>query len=89
MDVEGAKKTNETNLSQYQVHGRDNQKWEIIKNADNTYSFKSKCNGLYLDVYRGIGSNGTNVQVYQRNSGNSQKFILSKVIEKTGSKDIN
>ncbi len=42
-------------------------KWFYIKNA---------FSGRYLDVYRGLPEEGTNVQQYEFNGGDSQKWIL-------------
>ena len=53
------------------------QKWLLVKNSDGTYSFKSKLNEkLYLDIANGSSNNCTNVQVYEGNGSNAQKFRL-------------
>ena len=44
-------------------------------------SFISVCNGLYLDVAGASKENGANVQVYEQNGTDSQKFKLDKIEE--------
>ena len=52
----------------------------IIKDAgDGYYSIISKCNGLYLDVYGAMANNGTQMQIYEGNGSNAQKFKLEKI----------
>ena len=46
----GASGKNGTPIQQYNGNNTDAQKWVIQKNADNTYSIISKCNGLALDI---------------------------------------
>lgn len=48
-------------------HDMVNGKWFYIKNA---------FSGRYLDVYRGVPEEGTNVQQYEFNGGDSQKWIF-------------
>ena len=47
-----------------------NDKWFYIKNA---YS------GKYLDVYKGVAANGTNVVQYEFNGSNNQKWFIHNV----------
>ncbi len=51
----------------------------FYKVADNVYKIKSKCNGLYLDVYGKGSNNGTNVDVYADNNSEAQMFYLEQV----------
>ena len=47
----------------------------LFKVADNVYKIKSKCNGLYLDVYGKGSNNGTNVDVYADNNSEAQNVL--------------
>ncbi len=59
--------------------GSDNQQW-IIKKTDSSYYLISK-DGRYLDLYMGNTSNNTNIQVYNFNGGNGQKFNFKKIAD--------
>lgn len=55
----------------------DNSKWKFIKNNDGSYQIESKMNSnLVLDINGGKFENGTNVQVYTKNSSAAQKWVL-------------
>lgn len=47
-----------------------------VLGLDGTYFIKNVHSGKYLDVYYGRSDNGTNVQQYERNGENAQKFRL-------------
>lgn len=81
LDVDDAKKTQGTNVQQYDSNNTDAQKWTIKKNSDGTYSLVSKCNNLYMDVKDGIASNSRNIQVYGGNGTKAQKFKFEKVAD--------
>ena len=80
-------KTPGTNIWQYSLNDSDAQKWTIQKNSDNTYSFISKCNGLYLDINGGQVKNGSNIQVYTGNDTNAQKFKIESLTNNKTIKD--
>ena len=54
----------------------DNQQWLLRDYGDGVVSIISKINGLYLDVDNANTNNGANIQVYQGNGTNAQKFKL-------------
>lgn len=64
------------NVQQYASNGTVAQKWSLIKNADASYTFISRCNGLSIDLTDGSTANGANVQVYKPNGTTAQKFML-------------
>ncbi len=65
-----------SNVEQATKNGSKRQEWEI-EDAGNGYYYIVSCyNGLYLDVYAGLADNGTNVQVYESNGSNAQKFTF-------------
>lgn len=57
----------------------ESNRWFIEANSDGTYSFRNKCNNLYLDVWGAVFADGTNVQCWSGNQGNAQKFNLVAV----------
>ena len=79
-------KTPGTNIWQYSSNNTDAQKWTIQKNTDNTYSFISKCNGLFIDINGGQIKNSSNIQTYTGNNTQAQKFMLESL---TTNKTIN
>ena len=64
------------NVYQYESTGSVNQKWILKQNSDASYSFISRANGLCMDVENGRAKNLANIQVYQPNGSDAQKFIL-------------
>lgn len=75
LDVYGAKPIGPgTNIQLYSYNGGNNQKWIIKDAGDGNYYIISDCNNLYLDVYKGVATNGANIQLYTSNGGNNQKF---------------
>lgn len=47
---------------------------------EGTYIIKSAVNQNYvIDVYAGLKSDGANIQMYERNDTNAQKWIIKKV----------
>lgn len=74
------------NVQQWTDNGNDAQRWKIevvesnqlITNA--VYELEPECApGKRLDVDRGLGNNGTNVQLYERNGNIAQEWIIRGV----------
>lgn len=75
LDVYHAEKINRTNVEQGNYTSSYAQQWIIKKDiTDDYYTITSKCNNLNLDVDGAIAKNGTNVQVYEQNNTDAQKF---------------
>lgn len=72
---------NKRNIHSLSWHGNNNQRWYVLKNNNNTYSFVSKWNGYYIDVEGAQTANGTNIYIYQPNGSVAQRFYLKKVEE--------
>ncbi len=70
LDVQNGGMTDGTNVWQHSKNGTDAQKWKIQKNEDESYSFVSKKNGLYLSAKDG------NIQVNNGENKSEQKFRL-------------
>ena len=76
VDVYNANKARGTNVNQYGTNYSAAQNWYIEGNTDGTVSFKSECNGLYMDVKGGQADEGNNVQVWGGNGSAAQKWTL-------------
>jgi len=75
LDVCGKVFKNETNIILYKAHGGFNQTFTMMKNNDNSYSFI--IGHLFaIDVKWGEASNGTQIQIWDYNQTNAQKFYL-------------
>lgn len=57
----------------------ESNRWFIEVNSDGTYSFRNKCNNLYMDIWGAVFADGTNVQCWGGNQGSAQKFNLVAV----------
>ena len=58
----------------FDAHGGSNQKFKMVLNNDNSVSF---INGRFaIDVNGGIVENCTQIQIYDRNGTNAQKFFI-------------
>ena len=80
LDVSWGVAKSGTNVWQHESNGTTAQKWIIKKNSDSTYSIISALDdNLQLDVTNSNTSNGTNVRIYTKNNGNSQKFLFTEV----------
>ena len=78
LDVLGNGKTNKTNVHQYDKNNTVAQQW-ILQEAGNGYfHIFSKGAELYLDVDNASAQNGANIQLYEGNGSNAQKFKFEK-----------
>lgn len=76
LDVHKGKKGNEVNVELYGWHGGgDNQLWRFISAGNGYYYIQSKL-GTYLDVWNNQTADETNIQTYEFNGGNNQKWKL-------------
>lgn len=82
MQVEGAKAENNTNVQQWGTSDDTiHDIWKVIDEGDGYYSFISAVGdgGTYaLDVAGKKTADGTNIDIYQYNGGDNQKFMLTK-----------
>ena len=58
------------------------QQWIIKEAGDEYYYIISRCNGLYIDVPGGSTENNPQIQMYEGNGTNAQKFKFEKINEK-------
>lgn len=54
--------------------GSQNQYWRLSRNGDGSYTITSAANGKVLDADASGGSDGTNVQVWEKHGGANQKW---------------
>ncbi len=82
MQVAGAKAENGTNIQQWgTADGVTHDIWKFVDEGDGYYSLISAVGdgGTYaLDIAGKKTANGTNVDLYQYNGGDNQKFMLTK-----------
>lgn len=76
----GGHSSNSTNVWQYNYNNSLAQKWIAKKNSDGSLTFVSALDKNYvLDISGGLIQNRQNVQLYQNNGTNAQKFKLTKI----------
>lgn len=85
MQVEGAKAENGTNVQQWgTADGVTHDIWRLIDAGEGYYYIASAVGdgGTYvLDVAGKKTANGTNIDIYQYNGGDNQKFMLTKNLD--------
>lgn len=75
LDVANACIANYANVQQWESNGTWSQKWIPVKNSDGSITLLSAlAEGYALDLNGGATSDMTNVQLYQTNSSDAQKF---------------
>ena len=80
LDVYNGSAKDETNIWQFNYNDSYAQKWIAKKNTDGSLTFLSALNSKYvLDVSTGAVRNTQNIQLYQSNGTNAQKFKLTKI----------
>ncbi len=81
LDVEGAKADNGTNISIYTNTNSNNQWFHFFENGDGSYTIVSRCSGDNgaLEVGSASTAAGANVQQWEINGHNCQKWVLEEV----------
>ena len=88
LDVLYAGQDNYTNVIQYRTHNGESEQWILKKTEDGYYNIISKCNDLNVDINSGNKNNGANVQMYEDNGTNAQKFKFVKAEKNESTKTI-
>lgn len=70
--------TNGTNVVQNSFTGLANQKWFIYESGEGVYTIMSHYNKLVMDVTGTVSEPGVNIQLYEENDGEWQKFIFAE-----------
>ena len=80
LNVESAKQANGTNVQQWGTDGTSvHDVWKIVDVGSGYYNIISQIgdgNTYYLNVAGNGTGNGTNIEIYQSNGGDSQKFYI-------------
>ncbi|MDR0738746.1 MAG: RICIN domain-containing protein [Oscillospiraceae bacterium] len=63
----------------YNCHGGTNQHWKIQKDDDDTYSFINVHTRRWIDVMDGYFSIGAELQQWEWNGSDAQKFYVRGV----------
>lgn len=89
LDVAGQGTVSGTNVQQYiYTEQHDAQKWQLEPAGDGYYYIVPKGNtGLCLDVSDAGSENGTNVQVWERNETDAQKWKITLIGGTPGAND--
>ena len=66
-----------TNIQTYAPNDTDAQKWEFIKNEDETYTIKNPYTEKVLDAKSAGTSEGTNIQLWTSNGSCAQKWNIT------------
>lgn len=70
---------NGTNIQLFANHGGCAQRWNIVKNSDQTYTLLSTCTyNDAVDLKGGNTTNQNNIQLWDANNGNAQKWYFIK-----------
>lgn len=77
MEIKDNKATNLQNVQQNAANDNYGQKWIAIKNSDGSIELVSGGNQNYcLDLYSSRTVNGNNVDIYERNNSNAQRWVF-------------
>ena len=68
---------NNTNIDVYTWNAQSNQQWKPIQNSDGTWSFVARNSGKCLDVQYSSSTVGLQLEQYNCNSTNAQRFGVS------------
>lgn len=77
LDVTGWNRSEGAGIQQWDYTKDDNQLWKLVILADGSYSFESRCSGLYIDS--GTGNLGADVTCGSGGVATSQAFVLTSV----------
>ncbi|MDO4317659.1 MAG: InlB B-repeat-containing protein [Lachnospiraceae bacterium] len=83
------------NVVTYDIKGDANDIWKFDWQGDGSYIITNVANGKVLDVYGANSANGTNVQTWELNRGDSQKWCFIKsgnnyvIVSRCGGKVLN
>ena len=86
LDVHARKTENGTNIELYTFNKGENQQFRIVKNTDGTYSILTKITGdsSCVEVINADKTEGANIQQWELNGNNCQKWYAVKASAYTG-----
>lgn len=77
LDARDAKAANGTVLQQCGDNGTNAQRWLVLRNVDNSYTFVSALGGYALDLSNGTAENGRHIGLWAAHNGINQKWRLT------------
>ena len=81
MEVKDDHVSNHANVVQNEKNNRYGQKWIVVKNGDGSFQVVSALNKDYcLNLNASSASSGSNVDVYQSNGSNAQKWMFTQKV---------
>ncbi len=83
LDIAWSSSNNGANVEIYERANQNNQKFQIRKNSDGTYSIIAQHSGKALDVEGAKKTNETNVSQYQVHGRDNQKWEIIKNADNT------
>ncbi|MEZ4449901.1 MAG: RICIN domain-containing protein [Nannocystaceae bacterium] len=81
LDVREASTSPTARILQYQRHGGDNQRWELVLAKDGWYHLTARHSGQVLDVDHGSGADLAAILQYPWHGGDNQKFRFVEAID--------
>ena len=82
LDLDDYRDSDGTNIHLWKNQGTSNQKWFILKNADETYSLRPSCSSTrVMDIKDGNIYADENIQLWSYNNSAAQKFYIDKCEE--------
>jgi len=76
LDVNTSDSSSAPNIISYEYWGGNNQKFQLIQEADGYWIIRSKFNNKVLDVLNSSQSNGANIIAYDDWQGANQRWLL-------------
>lgn len=78
-DVASGSSANGANIQLYSDNDSGAQKWNVVSNADGSYTFKNAANGKAIDLKSANAVQGANIQQYASNGSAAQKWYVEYV----------
>lgn len=91
LDIAGKKTDNGTNIDIYQYNGGTNQQFMLTENADGSYNICTRITGekSVIEVADASKTSGANVQQWEMNGADCQKWIFEPVTDPGCAMDTN
>ena len=78
LDIKGGDEMwNGLKIILWDAHGNWNQKFKMVLNEDGSVSFFNR--NFAIDAFGGIAKNGTQINIWEKNSSNAQKYYIEDV----------
>jgi alpha-L-fucosidase len=77
LDISGGSTKNGAIIIAFPFHGGCNQRWNITKNDDGTYSIATYCTDKNLELWGSDLEKGR-INVWDKHTGNNQRWLINK-----------